>query len=85
MASESVLWLVNRSNRMSEPEEREARALITCYMISVFPFWVCSFLDALPRLCPTTETAPLKSGCLFLKRVCSLSISEATVSTIVWQ
>lgn len=55
------------------------------HMLIYFFSFLQVFLDALPRLCPTTETAPLKSGCLFLKRVCSLPISEATVSTIVWQ
>lgn len=81
--SESIFWLVNMSNRISDPEERETTALTTHYKI-YFSFFVC-VLHALPRLCPTSETAPLKSGCLFLKRVCRLSISEATVSTIVWQ
>ncbi|TNN54979.1 hypothetical protein EYF80_034847 [Liparis tanakae] len=37
---------------------------------------------AIPRLWPTTETAPVKSACLCLKRAWSVLISEATVSTM---
>lgn len=43
------------------------------------------FGHALPRLWPTTETAPTNSGWRCLKSVCRRLISEATVSTMVWQ
>ena len=46
---------------------------------------VTSQVHFLPKLCPATDMAPLKSGFLSMKRAWMRLISFETVSMMVWQ